>query len=98
MNARLAFSTALEVEPDILIVDEVLAVGDILFREKSYDAFMEFKKRGKTIVLVSHSFEQIVKTCDKAIWLHDGIIQKEGLPEDVIKEYTLFANPQKNPS
>jgi len=95
MIARLAFSTALEVDPDILIVDEVLSVGDIIFREKSFEVFMDFKKRGKTIVLVSHSLDQIVKTCDRAIWIHDCIIRKEGNPSDVVEAYSQFASKIK---
>lgn len=98
MIARIAFSTALQVDPDILIVDEVLSVGDIKFREKSFNAFMEFKKKGKTILFVSHSLGQIAKICDKVMWLHDGIIRKEGLPANVINEYTLFSNLKKHPT
>lgn len=91
MNARLAFSTAISVDPDILLVDEVLSVGDITFQEKSFNKFMEFKKRGKTIIFVSHSIEQIKKTCDRAIWLHEGTIKAQGNPNDVVNEYTKFA-------
>ena len=92
MNARLAFSTAVAVDPDILLVDEVLSVGDMKFQEKSFNKFMEFKKRGKTIIFVSHSVEQIRKTCDVAIWLHEGNIRLQGDPNLVIGEYTRFVN------
>jgi len=91
MNARLAFSTAMAVEPDILLVDEVLSVGDIKFREKSFDAFMKFKKTGKTILFVSHSVEQIRENCDKALWLHDGVIREQGDVGKVTEEYIQFA-------
>lgn len=96
MNARLAFSTAISVDPDILLVDEVLSVGDITFQEKSFNKFMEFKKKEKTIVFVSHSVEQIRKTCDRVIWLHNGSIEKDGRADDVIQEYVKFANERKS--
>lgn len=91
MNARLAFSTALQVNPDIMLVDEVLSVGDINFQQKSFEAFMDFKRKGKTIVFVSHSPEQIEKLCDRAIWIHEGKIQSQGNPSEVIKEYKKHA-------
>lgn len=96
MNARLAFSTAISVDPDILLVDEVLSVGDITFQEKSFNKFMEFKKKEKTIIFVSHSVEQIRKTCDRVIWIHNGTIEKDGKPEEVIQEYIKFANERKS--
>lgn len=95
MNARLAFSTAISIDPDILLVDEILSVGDIAFQEKSFNAFMEFKKKGKTIIFVSHSIEQIKRVCDKVIWIHEGMTHSEGTPEKVIEEYTKFVNNRK---
>lgn len=92
MNARLAFATAVEVDPDIMLVDEVLSVGDISFREKSFNAFMDFKRRGKTIVFVSHDITQVMKLCDKVVWLHDGSIRAYGDPNDVIKQYIEFVS------
>ena len=91
MNARLAFSTALQVDPDILLVDEVLSVGDISFQEKSFQAFMDFKKRGKTIVFVTHDVSQIEKLCDQAIWLHEGKLKEYGDPKTVVQKYREFA-------
>jgi len=90
MYARLAFSTALQVNPDILLVDEVLSVGDIAFQEKSFNAFMDFKRRGKTIIFVSHSPDQIKQYCDKALWIHEGKIRNYGPPELVVNEYIEF--------
>jgi len=87
MNARLAFSTALQVNPDIMLVDEVLSVGDINFQQKSFEAFMDFKRKGKTIVFVSHSPDLIERLCDRAIWIHEGKILSQGNPSEVIKEY-----------
>lgn len=92
MNARLAFSTAIQVNPDIVLVDEVLSVGDISFQEKSFNTFMQYKKTGKTIVYVTHAIDQIQRLCDKALWLHDGIIRSYGDPKIVIEQYKQFAN------
>jgi len=91
MNARLAFSTAIQVDPDILLVDEVLSVGDISFQQKSYQTFLEFKKRGKTILLVTHSTSQIEEFCDRALWLHEGKIKAFGEAKSVVDEYRNFA-------
>ena len=87
MVARLAFSTAAQVEPDILLVDEVLAVGDLSFHQKSYKEFSSFKERKKTIVLVSHNLEPIRKMCDRVLLLNNGKIQSIGEPEKVIDAY-----------
>lgn len=92
MNARLAFSTAIQVNPDIILVDEVLSVGDISFQEKSFNTFMEYRKKGKTIVFVTHSVDQIQRLCDKALWLHDGVIKSYGEPNKVVEEYKIFAS------
>ena len=87
MVARLAFSTAITVDPDVLLVDEVLAVGDALFRQKSYKAFLDFKQKNKTIIIVSHSVTQIQDLCDRAILLFNGKIISDGVPDVVAKEY-----------
>lgn len=91
MNARLAFSTAIQVDPDILLVDEVLSVGDISFQKKSFEAMMEFKKKQKTILFVSHSIEQVRNLCDRAVLLYNGSILLEGDSETVIKKYKDLA-------
>jgi ABC-type polysaccharide/polyol phosphate transport system ATPase subunit len=91
MIIRLEFSTAIQVDPDILLVDEVLSVGDISFQEKSFNAFMEFKKKGKTIIFVSHAIDQMYDICDKVLWLHDGVIKSYGESRKVIDEYKEFA-------
>lgn len=90
MNAKLFFSTAIQVDPDILLLDEILSVGDILFQEKSFDALMSFRKKGKTIVFVSHSIDQVERVCDKVMWLHNGKIRDYGQPSDVIEKYKEF--------
>src|SRR5664279_2180517 len=69
MHTRLAFAVATEVDPDILIVDEILAVGDAAFQEKCFDRIRRFRESGKTILMVSHSSQQIVSNCDRAVLL-----------------------------
>lgn len=87
MYSRLAFSVALATNPDIVLVDEVLSVGDITFQEKSFKEFLKFKNKGKTIVFVSHDSGQIQDLCDQAILLHKGKIYKQGLPKEVLDVY-----------
>jgi len=74
MRARLAFATAMQVEPDILLVDEILSVGDLPFREKSFNAFLSFKKEGKTILYTSHNLTMLAKLCDRVLLLDKGKI------------------------
>lgn len=92
MYSRLAFSTAIQVNPDILLIDEVLAVGDIFFQQKSFDSIRKFKNNKKTIVLVSQNPDMIKELCNKAILLENGKVVKEGIPEDVINEYKQKTN------
>jgi ABC-2 type transport system ATP-binding protein len=87
MFMRLGFAVATSVDPEILLVDEVLAVGDTAFQKKCLDRMTEFKKRGKTIIIVSHSLEQVEKMCDTAVWLNQGRIQSMGEAGKVIGEY-----------
>lgn len=87
MKARLGFSTALEIEPDILLVDEILAVGDISFRKKSFDAFLKFKDANKTILYTTHNINILPKLCDRVILLNKGIMVMMGKPDEVIEKY-----------
>jgi len=87
MYMRLGFSIAIHIEPEILLIDEILAVGDIAFQQKCMEKMNEFKKNGVTIVFVSHSLEAIKNFCQKAIWLDKGKIKEEGEPEKVIAAY-----------
>jgi ABC-type polysaccharide/polyol phosphate transport system ATPase subunit len=87
MLMRLAFSTALFVDPDIVLVDEVLSVGDFMFQQKSFNEFLKMRKTGKSIVFVSHSLEQIEKLCDRAILIDKGRIASLGEPKKVIETY-----------
>jgi ABC-type proline/glycine betaine transport system ATPase subunit len=84
---RLVFSTAMMNNPDILLIDEVIAVGDESFQKKSFNKIKDLRNNGKTIVFVSHSMEQIRTVCDKAIFLKEGEIKANGLPDDVIHTY-----------
>lgn len=92
MKARLAFAIAISVNPDILIIDEVLSVGDVFFREKCFRKFNEFKERGITILFVTHSMDQIVKHTTRAFMLHKGKLVWEGIPADVTSEYIQYQN------
>jgi lipopolysaccharide transport system ATP-binding protein len=87
MYMRLGFAIAINVEPDILLIDEVLAVGDESFQKKCLAKIEEFKQQGKTMVFVSHALETVRKLCDKAIWLEQGEIQSIGNPDKVIYDY-----------
>lgn len=94
MAMRLAFSTAVQVDPDILILDEVFAVGDLNFQKKCFDAIMNFKKRGKSIIFVSHSMSPIKDFCNRAMFLNSGKVEKIGTPDDVIASYIDFLGTQ----
>ena len=90
MYGRLAFSVAVNMEPDILLIDEALSVGDARFRRKSFDKMRELCQQARTIVLVSHSMGSIEELCDVAVWMHKGELRKWGEPEEVIHAYTAF--------
>lgn len=87
MYMRLAFSVAINVDADILLIDEILAVGDVNFQEKCYERLREIKAQGTTIVIVSHSLGQIEQICDRSIWIDDGAIRDEGIPKYVHEHY-----------
>ena len=87
MTAKLAFSIATIVNPEILIVDEILSVGDIKFQEKSKNKMLEMIKGGTTVLYVSHSLESIKQLCDRVIWLEHGKIVKIGDTDKICKEY-----------
>lgn len=87
MYARLAFSVAAHVDPDVLLVDEVLSVGDVLFQEKCLSRMKEIREKGTTMVFVSHNMIAVQNVCSRVIWLDHGRIKAIGEPEDVISEY-----------
>lgn len=88
MYMRLAFSIAINVDADILLIDEILAVGDAAFQTKCFNKLREIKRNGTTIVIVSHSLDQIEQICDRVIWLENGIIHLEGESKEVCKKYS----------
>ena len=87
MYMRLGFAVAIHVDPDVLLVDEVLAVGDEGFTHKCLDKFADFKRRGKTILLVTHSLGLVERFCDEALWMDAGLKQAEGDPKRVVGAY-----------
>jgi len=84
---RLAFAVAINVDADILLIDEILAVGDAAFQAKCFRKLKQIKAAGTTIVIVSHSMGQIEQICDRSIWLAGGVIRREGTPRDVHPYY-----------
>lgn len=89
MQVRLAFSIAIRADADILLLDEVLAVGDEAFQRKCFDYFMELKRKKKTVILVTHDMGAVKKFCNKAMMIHKGEVIISGSPEDVANEYNL---------
>lgn len=90
MYMRLAFAVAINVDADILLIDEILAVGDASFQAKCFHKMREIKAGGTTIVIVSHSLGQIEEICDRSIWIDKGRIRQEGIPREVSRKYTEF--------
>ncbi|MBR6137610.1 MAG: ABC transporter ATP-binding protein [Bacilli bacterium] len=88
MYMRLAFSVAINVQADILLIDEILAVGDHHFQEKCFKKLKELKAAGKTIVIVTHDMNQVRQFCDRAVWLYEGEVRKDGKVEEVLDEYS----------
>ena len=87
MYMRLGFAVAIHVDPDVLLVDEVLAVGDESFTHKCLDKFSDFRRRGKTILLVTHSLDLVERFCDEALWLDEGLVRARGNPRRVVDSY-----------
>jgi len=87
MYMRLAFSVAINVDADILLIDEILSVGDQHFQEKCFNKMRELKKEGKTMVFVTHSMESVKNLCDRAVWLYNGKIRMDGNTDKVVNEY-----------
>jgi hypothetical protein len=87
MSARLAFATATDVDPDVLLIDEVLAVGDEAFQRKCMGRIFEYRRGGGTVIFVSHDAEAVQRVCDRAILLREGIVAADGTPQAVLAEY-----------
>jgi ABC-2 type transport system ATP-binding protein len=88
MYVRLAFSVAINVDPRLLIIDEVLAVGDVTFQKRCLEKFVEFRNDGRTIVLVTHDLASVRNMCDRAVWLKSGRVTGEGDPKELVEAYT----------
>ncbi|MGU3471612.1 ABC transporter ATP-binding protein [Paenibacillus sp. D51F] len=96
MYMRLAFSIAINVEPDILLIDEILAVGDSAFQNKCINKIKELKGQGKTIIIVTHDNGMVERLCDRAVWLHNGKVIETGEPRDVIMKYMYNLSEMEN--
>jgi ABC-type polysaccharide/polyol phosphate transport system ATPase subunit len=88
MLMRLAFSVAIHLDPEVLLVDEVLAVGDAAFQKKCFDRILDFRKAGKTLLCVSHAVDMVKQVCDRAIWLDHGELVMDGKVEEVLDAYS----------
>ena len=96
MYVRLAFAVAINVDPRLLIVDEILAVGDVTFQQRCLEKFVDFRNDGRTIVLVTHDMGSVKNMCDRAIWLTHGAITGEGDPSELVEAYTEMMLGQRN--
>ena len=91
MHSKLAFSITAILETEIMLIDEVLSVGDAKFKKKSYAKMKELiSNKNRTVVIVSHSESTLQDLCDRVMWMHDGEIKRIGNPEEVLKEYQEF--------
>jgi ABC-2 type transport system ATP-binding protein len=88
MYVRLAFAVAINVDPEMLLIDEILAVGDVTFQQRCMEKFVEFRDQGRTIVLVTHDLTSVRNFCDRAIWLEHGVVSGQGDPAALVDEYT----------
>ena len=99
MYMRLAFSVATEVDPDILLIDEILGVGDAGFRSKCHERIRAFRERGKTMLMVTHDMGMIRKLCDRVLLIHKGEVMDDGRPDEVIAHYEqLMGQPASVPA
>jgi len=94
MYMRLAFAVAVEVDPQILVVDEILAVGDIGFQQKCFERIERFRRAGKTILLVTHTMEDVQRHCDRVLLLDQGHVIMDGAPEETVAMYRSMLTPE----
>ena len=87
MLARLGFAVAADVDPDVMVVDEVLSVGDESFQQKSFERMQALMKGGTAVLLVSHALDTVSRVADRVIWLDHGTVMADGDPEDVVEQY-----------
>ena len=97
MQMRLAFAVAVHTDPEILLIDEVLSVGDISFQRKCLSRINQFKAAGCSILFVTHSESDVELLCDEALWLNDGILMAQGQPADVLRRYTAYMGETRSP-
>lgn len=90
MYMRLAFAVAINVNADVLLIDEILAVGDVSFQKKCFDRLQQIKDEGTTIVIVSHNMDQLYEICDRLIWIENGEIREDGVPHEIGQHYFDF--------
>jgi len=95
MKSRLGFAISVNINPDVLVIDEALSVGDQTFTNKCLDKMEEFKNKGKTIFFISHSISQVKRFCDKALWLEGGMVREYGLIEEIMPKYEAFLKAYK---
>ncbi|MBS4200646.1 teichoic acids export ABC transporter ATP-binding subunit TagH [Bacillus sp. FJAT-49732] len=95
MKSRLGFAISVNVNPDVIIIDEALSVGDKAFAEKSFEKMNEFKKNGKTMIFVSHSINQMKNFCEKILWLEYGMVREYGSVEEILPKYEMFLKKYK---
>ncbi|MCC6406049.1 MAG: ABC transporter ATP-binding protein [Planctomycetes bacterium] len=98
MAVRLSFALATAIDPDVLIIDEVLAVGDLYFQKKCIDRVLDFKRRGKTILLCSHSLYDVRNLCERALWLEHGVVRGLGDSVSVTNDYATFQREHSDAS
>jgi ABC-type polysaccharide/polyol phosphate transport system ATPase subunit len=96
MYMRLGFAVAISVDPDVLLVDEVLAVGDEAFAHKCFDKLADLRRRGRTVLLVTHALDQVLRACDAAVWIDEGIVRESGDPKRVVDAYLLDVAREEN--
>jgi ABC-type polysaccharide/polyol phosphate transport system ATPase subunit len=96
MYMRLGFAVAINVDPDVLLVDEVLAVGDESFTHKCFDKLAEFRRRGRTVLLVTHALDLVTRFCDDAVWLDAGVVREQGDPKRVVDAYLMDVSRGEN--
>ena len=96
MYMRLGFAVAINVDPDVLLVDEVLAVGDEAFTHKCFDKLAEFRRRGRTVLLVTHALDLVTRFCDEALWLDGGVVRDQGDPKRVVDAYLMDVSRVEN--
>ena len=90
MYGRVAFSVAVNMTPDILLLDEALSAGDAAFKEKSFERMRELCKEARTIIIVSHALQTVIDLCDTAVWMNKGEKIAQGKPENMVEDYLKF--------